>query len=144
MASRAANKEKKRAVVAAGIIAEAPVGAIAAAANCSRRQVNRLTAEDDTRALVAEMLRPYRARLARLVPKAIAAIERGLVAQKTTRSDLAVQLIAARRVKDFLILAQPPPAEKAADTGGAFGEVTYEEFQIMFRVVKEANDAPAA
>jgi hypothetical protein len=123
-------KERKRRTVAAGLVQGQPMEVVALEAGCGKRHAQRLAAEPETRFLIADLMRPHHERLRMLIPKMLRAIERGLVAQKTTRSDLPVQLIAARRAKDFLLLAQGPAktAEQAATR-----ETTWEEFMISYR-----------
>jgi len=128
--STQSEKERKRRIVAGGRIQGKAQAAIAREAGCSIRHVQRLSAEPETQLLIRDLLAPYRARLQQLVPKAIRAVERGLVAQKVTRSNHAVQLHAVRRAKDLLVLAQgelPPPVHDEP-----LGQITWEEYLVMY------------
>ena len=129
--STQSEKERKRRIVVVGRIQGKAQAAIAREAGCSIRHVQRLSAEPETQLLIRDLLAPYRARLQQLVPKAIRAVECGLVAQKVTRSNHAVQLHAVRRAKDSLVLAQgelPPPVH-----GEPLGQMTWwEEYLVMY------------
>jgi hypothetical protein len=63
-------------------------------------------------------------------------MECALVAQKTTRSDHAAQMLAVGRLKHLLLLAQKRPC-----AGGWSGQVTYQEFELMQRR-KNLNPSP--
>jgi hypothetical protein len=122
--------ERKRRVVAGGTLQGKKTAVIAREAGCGPRHVRTLRAEEATQVLISDLLRPYREDLCRLIPKAISAVERGLVAQKTTRSDHAAQLLAVGRLQRLLLLAQG--AVHPAPAAGA-GHVTFEEFELKYR-----------
>ena len=133
-------KDRKRRTVAKGVLEGKKPAAIAREIGCTERHARRLQAEPATQMLITELMRPYRVRLSRLVPKAIRAVERGLVAQKTTKSDAGAQLLAVRRAKDLLVLAQGEKQTEQQSTG----QVTWEEFQIMYKRRIETREAEHA
>ena len=95
--------ERKRRVVARGTLQGRKTAAIAQEAGCGERHVRTLQAEGATQVLIRDLLRPYRENLRRLIPKVMRTVDRGLQAQKTTRSDFAAQLLAVRRAQDLLL-----------------------------------------
>ena len=95
--------ERKRRVVARGTLQGKKTAAITQEAGCGERHVRTIQAEKATQVLISNLLRPYHENLRRLIPKAIRAVHRGLQAQKTTRSDIAVQMRAVRRARDLLV-----------------------------------------
>ena len=76
---------------------------IAQEAGCGERHVRTILAEEATQILIRNLLRPYRENLRRLIPRVICAVDRGLQAQKATRSDIATQMLAVRRARDLLV-----------------------------------------
>jgi hypothetical protein len=133
--------ERKRHVVALGTLLGTKTAVIAQEAGCGPRHVRTLRAEEATQVLISDLLRPYREDLRRLIPKAISAVERALVAQKTTRSDHAAQLLAVGRLQHLLLLAQgavqPAPA---AGEGKAAGR----DFPAVLRVGQGLSTRPVA
>jgi hypothetical protein len=130
-----AEKEKKRRTVAKGLVSGTPLQGIARAAGCQPRYVQRLAAEPETQLLIAEALRPYHAQLRRAVPKALRAIERGLVARRTDLSDHYTQLRAVEKLEDYLKMAQGKPTESAVQTE----PVTWEQFTVMYQKRQESH-----
>ena len=66
-----------------------------------------------------------------LIPKCLAAINRGLAAKKKTTEDVPAQMQAVRRARDLLLLAQGKPPE--AEPGDDRAQVTWEEFDLVYR-----------
>jgi len=123
-----AGKESKRRTVAGGVIAGKGTQAIAAAAGCQPRYVQRLASEPETQVLITAMLAPQRERLAKMAQKAVNAVEKALIARKTDLSDHIVRLRAVERYGELLALAQGKPREAAGD--GV--QVTWEQFTLMY------------
>jgi len=138
-----ATKERKRRTVAAGVALGASAHAIAKAAGCSKRHVETLAAEPETQLLVTEALRPHRDALKKLIPKALRVIERGLTARiQVSGADHRTQLLAARRLENYLKLAEGNPLETSGGRGRT-GMVTWHEFTLMYqeRMGHEESDA---
>lgn len=138
------NKERKRRAVVAGVLAGKSLADIAEEAGCGKRHAQRLRAEPETQLLITDLMRPYHAALERLVPRVIRAINRGLTAQKTTRSDLPVQLLAVRRAKDVLLLAQGTVASAPASAATPGTTTTWEEIKVRYRKYAEEEQRDAA
>jgi len=131
-------KALKRRVVAAGAIAGKPTKAIAAKAGCSSRHVARLAAEAETQFLIAEAFRPQREKLRLMAKRAVSAVERGLKAQKKTKSDHVVQLRAVARYADLVELAAGNATSQSRESGKGRRLVTWEEFLVIGRGRTEA------
>jgi hypothetical protein len=131
-------KQAKRRAVAKGALAGKPLAAIAKAAGCSKRHVQRLEREPETQFLIVEALRPHRAVLTKMAGKALRVIERAFMARKTDGADRIVQLRAVERYHEMMDLAQgtakPPDQEDR-------GQVTWEEFVVMYRARKETHES---
>jgi hypothetical protein len=131
-----AEKAAKRDVVARGVIAGRSTKAIARAAGCTERHVQRLADEPETQFLITELMRPHRRKLDKLATKAIAAVEKALAANKTDKADHTARLRAVERFGELAEmaqgLAQAPPASDPT--------VTWEEFVVMYRSRKEQHD----
>jgi hypothetical protein len=110
------------------VIAGKGTQAIAAAAGCQPRYVQRLASEPETQVLITAMLAPQRERLAKMAQKAVNAVEKALIARKTDLSDHIVRLRAVERYGELLALAQGKPREAAGD--GV--QVTWEQFTLMY------------
>lgn len=123
-------KAAKRRVVAAGAIAGKPTRAVAEKAGCSARHVNRLAEEPETQELIQSALAPYTSKLRRMAGKAVRAVERGLIAQKTSRSDHVMQLRAVERYGDLLELAagQNRSGSSGVTLTNNLQILTYEQF----------------
>lgn len=133
-----AEKERKRRVVAEGIVAGKSSRAIAAEAGCDARHVQRLAEEPATQFLVTDILRPHRERLARLAATAVTAVARALVAKDGKKADHIVRLRAIGRYGQLLELAQGGKVETPAAENGPM--VTWEEFVVLYRSRKESTE----
>jgi hypothetical protein len=121
--------EKKRRVVAAGAIFGAAAKEIAKAAGCSERHVNRLAAQPETQFLIAKALEPYHAELRLMAKRAVAAVKRGMTAQKKTKADHFTQLRAVERFGDLMELAGTGQKNDVlAKSGKGRLLVTWEQF----------------
>jgi hypothetical protein len=58
-------RERKRFIVAAGVISGKPTAVIAKEAGCGARDVRRLAQDQMTRLLISELMRPFLPQLAR-------------------------------------------------------------------------------
>jgi hypothetical protein len=132
-------KEAKRRIVAKGMIEGQTRSAIAEEAGCSTRHVQKIAAEPETRILVTRLLQPHEARLKKLVPKAINAVEKALIARKTDKADHAARLRAVGRAAQLFGMAQGNVPEERSNDGG--GIVTWEELQILYRRHRETTNA---
>lgn len=122
-------KEAKRRIVAKGVVAGKKVRAIAAEAGCNTRHVQRLRDEPATQFLITDLMKPHRAKLAKLVDKSITAVGLALVAKTTDKHDHMARLRAVGRTKQLLEMAEGTKPEPGADAG----QVTWEEFTVMYR-----------
>lgn len=122
-------KERKRRIVAAGVVAGKKPTAIAREAGCKTRHAQRLADEPATQFLITEMMRPHHKKLAKLVEKSITAVSLALGAKTTDKHDHSARLRAVGRTKQLLELAQGQAAEGA----GEGGLVTWEEFTLLYR-----------
>lgn len=133
---------KRRRVVAKGIVAGKSTKAIAKEAKCSARHVQRLASEKPTQFLIAEMMRPHRAKLEKLATKAIGAIEKALTAKVGDAADHKARLWGVDRYRELLELAQGgKPQPQNPDDGPQF---TWEEFVVLYRSRKEKVDGKTA
>jgi hypothetical protein len=123
-----AGKERKRRTVAGGVIAGQDTAAIAAAAGCQTRYVQRLANEPETQFLITELLQPHRAKLQRMAARAVYAVNTALLAKRTDKQDHIVRLRAVERYGDLIALAQGKPQEKT----GEGAQVTWEQFTLMY------------
>ena len=138
--SSKSEKERKRRVVARGLARGKSPKAIAKLAGCKTRHVQKLAKEPETTFLVREIMRPHYARLSRLVPKAITAVEGGLTAK--TRSGTAIHEMRLRAVGRFGQLMRMAEGQEPADPS-THGQVTWEEFVVLYhRRVGNAGDTP--
>ena len=133
-----AEKAAKRRTVAKGIVAGKSTKRIAKEARCSQRHVTRLAAEKPTQFLIAEMMRPHRAKLEKLATKAIGAIEKAMTAKVGDVADHKARLWGVDRYREMLDLAQGKAQAQAPDTGPQF---TWEEFVVLYRSRKETHGA---
>ena len=101
-----AEKERKRYIVAVGVITGKSRAVIAQEAGCQARHVRRLAQELPTRLLISELLRPYQLGLARCMVLAVNAIVRALDDQKKTPEDHYAQLAAVDQLTRYLEMAQ--------------------------------------
>lgn len=126
-----AGKELKRRVIARGLVKGKSTKAIAKEAGCNRRHAARIAQEPATEFLIAEIMRPYHERLARMAKVAIDAVES---AMKATHDgclpDHDVRLRGVRRYRDLAELAQGKPTDQTETTPGL---VTWEEFEVLYR-----------
>ena len=99
-------KERKRRVVAAAVLAGQRTTIIANRIGCSRRHIRQLAAEPATRCLIAEMLQPHVPALRAFIPRAITAIEEVLGATKTDKVDHMTRLRGVERLFELLRLAE--------------------------------------
>jgi hypothetical protein len=138
-----AQHERRRQIVAKGVVAGKQRAAIAAEAGVSTRQVHRITHEPATEFLIAEMMRPHRERLAHLADQALTSVERALKATvgkgKLKRPDYEIQLRAVGRLGELLEMAETESAEKR----GA-GVHSWEEFVLVYQRHKQEAAAAAA
>jgi hypothetical protein len=134
-----AEKAAKRRAVAKGIVAGKSTKRIAKEAQCTERHVQRLAAEKPTQFLIAEMLRPHRAKLEKLAGACITAIEKAMGAKVGDTADHKARLWGVDRYRNMLELAQGGrPQEKPPD--GA-QQVTWEEFVVMYRSRKVTDES---
>jgi hypothetical protein len=126
-----AEKEKKRRVVAKGVVAGKPIKTVAREAKCSTRHVERLAAEPATQYLITAALRPHQAKLTKMVERMITAVNVALVAKKEDTQDHIARLRAVERGRDLLELAQGKPSADVEQQGPAL--VTWEEFLVLYR-----------
>jgi hypothetical protein len=120
---------KKRRVVAAGTLAGAPAAKIAKVAACSERHVRRIAKEPETRFLIAQALEPFHDKLRGLAKKAVAAVERGMTAQKKTKADYFTQLRAVERFGDLVEMAAgDSDSSDSRHSGKGRNLITWEEF----------------
>ena len=132
-----AGKESKRRTVAGGVIAGKGTQAIATAAGCQPRYVQRLANEPATQFLITEMMAPHRERLAKMAKTAVNAVEKALIARKTDKSDHVVRMRAVERYGDLLALAQ---GGKPAEASGEGMQVTWEQFTVMYQARRERTE----
>ena len=131
-----AEKEKKRRVVAKGVVAGRPTAKIAAEAGCTVRNVQRIASEPATQFLITEALQPHREELEQLAGDVIKAIGGGLRALKDDPEDHVVRLRAIERYGDMLQLAQGKPKEES-EQGPV--QITWEEFVVLYRKQSEVR-----
>ena len=137
MATSKASQSKKKRVVAAGALAGARPIDIARAANCSVRQVNRLQHDPATQFLIAQALVPYHANLRKLAKKALAVVDRSMVAQKKTNADFVTQLRAVERFGDLVVMAAGAQASTAAAGKPGRRLVSWEELLAIKKAREE-------
>src|SRR5580704_2327175 len=97
--SSQAEKERKRYIVAVGVITGKSRAVIAQEAGCQARHVRRLAQDLPTRLLISDLLRPYQLRLARCMVLAVNAIVRALDALTTRYLEMAQGQTPSRSVK---------------------------------------------
>jgi hypothetical protein len=114
-----AQKERKRRVVAVAKLAGQRTRATARQLGCSERHVRRLAAEPETRFLITEILRPFRAKLTQLASTAIKVVKEAFSAMKTDEADHFTRLRAVERYCDLLKMAQGKVQEKGNNRGWA-------------------------
>ena len=133
-------KERKRKIVARGVVAGKKTKAIAREAGASERHVERLVNEPETRLLITRIMRPHHARLEKLAVKAIAAVEGALTAKLAKGTpDHEIRLRAVGRYAELVHLAQGDgPAPQIDPAGGVW---TWEQFVVVHRLWKEKQEA---
>jgi hypothetical protein len=136
-------KERKRRAVAFGALAGHGTQITASQAGCSERHARRLAAEPETQFIVTEAMRPYHAKLHRLIGKVITAIEEALSANKTDAADHISRLRAVERYREVAELAQGKLPEKSADDN-AMPQYTWEEFVALYATRIQTEDEIAA
>lgn len=137
-------KEAKRRVVAKGVVAGKSTAAIAREAKVSTRHVERLAAEPETKLLITELLKPHHAKLKKLVERSLTAISTALTAKITDKADHRARLIAVRRTKDLLELAQGH-TEPAGNVGAELKFAgTMEELLVLYRKITRQGKASKA
>jgi hypothetical protein len=104
--------------------------AIAKAAGCGPRYVQRLAAEPATRMIIAELLQPYQRELEAAIRLALAAILAALKAKHGDPTDHATRLRATEMLRAYLELAQGGEAPPRA---GA----TWEDIKIAYLKYRE-------
>jgi hypothetical protein len=129
---------KRRAVVKAALAGK-PAAAVAKAAGCSKRHVQRLEREPETQFLIEQALRPHQKLLTTMAGKAIRAVERALTARKTDSADRIVQLRAVERFGELMALAQGKDRPEQHERG----MVTWEEFLVLYKARKESHGETA-
>ena len=139
-ANMAAGKPKKPTALA-GKIGVAPA------------RVSELQRDPDTRAIAERMLEPHHARLAKLIPRAITAIERGLDATlpNSMKPDHMTRLRAVDRLRRMVELIEDydfraseierEPAPGEAPAAGGIIRGTLEEILLIYRRVAEASQS---
>jgi hypothetical protein len=135
--SKSQNAAKRR-VVAKGAIAGQPASAIAAEAGCSERHVRRLLAEPETQFLISDVMQPHREVLRLMAKRAVAAVERGMKAQKKTKADHFTQLRAVERYGELLELAEGERKPEGRKNEKGRNIVTWTELLEIARKRKEA------
>lgn len=99
--------DRKKAIVAAGIVEGKTPAAIAAEADTSVRHVQRLAKQPGMQFLIAELFKPHAAELARHVKRAVTSV--GTALEATTgrgNANHEIRLRAVGRLRDLLELAQ--------------------------------------
>jgi hypothetical protein len=102
-------REYRRQQIAAGIIAQKPIGAIADEMGLSREWTSKEANRAETQSLIRNLLIPHRKRLERVVDQSIAAVERALVSDQVQREERIAWL------KDRIAKLQQVIAERATD-----------------------------
>src|SRR5215467_5793588 len=80
-------REYRRQQIAAGIIAQKPIGEIADQMGLSREWTSKEANRAETQSLIRNLLIPHRKRLERVVDQSIAAVERALVSDQAQREE---------------------------------------------------------
>ncbi len=136
------SKERKRVAVARQLVAGANPPAIAREVGCSPQHVQALAREPETQALIRDIMAPHRKRLAKMATRAINAVDKALIAQKTDRMDHAARMRAVRRYGDLLELADGGKRhDPAGESGGQFTLVQIMQLLQLTEVHDESKPA---
>lgn len=127
--NKAAEKTRKRKVVAAGIVAGKKSKVIGRELGCTDRTVRRIAAEKETQFLITRAIAPYTPELEALLPRVMDALGDALVAEKTDSADHFTRLRAIERHGELMELAQGKPKEETVHemrliTAQAFFDLT--------------------